>query len=60
MNELDGGTLYNALLVFSPDGELALHHRKLVPTNHERLVWGMGDGSGLADDRDRRSAASAG
>jgi nitrilase len=41
------GTLYNALLYHSPDGELAVHHRKLVPTNHERLVWGQGDGSGL-------------
>jgi nitrilase len=47
-NELDGGTIYNALLVYSPQGELALHHRKLMPTNHERLVWGLGDGSGLA------------
>ena len=41
------GTLYNSLLYHSPDGELALHHRKLVPTNHERLVWGQGDGRGL-------------
>ena len=41
------GTLYNTLLTHSPEGELALHHRKLVPTNHERLVWGPGDGSGL-------------
>ena len=47
VNELDGGTLYNTLLVFTPDGELALRHRKLMPTNHERLVWGLGDGSGL-------------
>jgi len=47
VNELDGGTLYNALLVFAPDGTLALHHRKLMPTNHERLVWGLGDGRGL-------------
>jgi nitrilase len=46
-NELDGGTIYNALLVYSPEGKLALHHRKLVPTNHERLVWGIGDGKGL-------------
>jgi nitrilase len=47
VNELDGGTLYNTLLIFTPDGELALTHRKLMPTNHERLVWGIGDGNGL-------------
>jgi nitrilase len=50
VNELDSerpGTLYNSLLYYSPAGELALHHRKLVPTNHERLVWGPGDGRGL-------------
>jgi nitrilase len=47
VNELDGGTLYNTLLVFTPDGELALRHRKLMPTNHERMVWGLGDGGGL-------------
>ena len=41
------GTIYNTLLYHSPEGELALHHRKLVPTNHERLVWGQGDGRGL-------------
>jgi len=41
------GTLYNALLYHAPDGRLAVHHRKLVPTNHERLVWGQGDGGGL-------------
>jgi nitrilase len=34
-------------LIYSPDGALALHHRKLMPTNHERLVWGLGDGKGL-------------
>jgi nitrilase len=47
VNERDRGTLYNTLLVYAPDGSLALHHRKLVPTNHERLVWGQGDGRGL-------------
>ena len=41
------GTIYNSLFYHSPAGELALHHRKLVPTNHERLVWGQGDGRGL-------------
>jgi nitrilase len=50
VNEVDParpGTIYNALLYHSPAGELVLHHRKLVPTNHERLVWGQGDGRGL-------------
>jgi nitrilase len=41
------GTLYNALLYHGPDGTLTVHHRKLVPTNHERMVWGQGDGRGL-------------
>jgi nitrilase len=50
VNELDpgrNGTVYNTLLYLAPDGSLALRHRKLVPTNHERLVWGQGDGGGL-------------
>jgi nitrilase len=50
VNERDpsrSSTLYNALLYHAPDGSLALHHRKLVPTNHERLIWGQGDGGGL-------------
>ncbi len=40
-------TLYNSYLVIGPDGELLNHHRKLMPTNPERMVWGFGDGSGL-------------
>ncbi len=47
VNELERGTIYNTLLIYAPDGALALRHRKLVPTNHERLVWGPGDGGGL-------------
>jgi nitrilase len=46
-NELDRGTIYNTLLLFSPAGELVLRHRKLMPTNHERLVWGLGSKDGL-------------
>ncbi|HZE71169.1 MAG TPA: carbon-nitrogen hydrolase family protein [Pyrinomonadaceae bacterium] len=41
------GTLYNSLLTFGSDGSLVNHHRKLVPTYTERLVWGQGDGNGL-------------
>lgn len=41
------GTLYNALLVFHPERGCTVHHRKLVPTFTERLVWGPGDAVGL-------------
>jgi nitrilase len=47
VNEVQGGTLYNTLLYFDPDGQLVQRHRKLMPTGGERTVWGMGDGSGL-------------
>jgi predicted amidohydrolase len=41
------GTLYNTLLTYGPTGDLLNHHRKLVPTYTERLVWGAGDAAGL-------------
>jgi nitrilase len=47
VNERDYGTLYNAQLIFDANGELVLKRRKITPTYHERMVWGMGDGSGL-------------
>ncbi len=47
VNERDGGTLYNAQLVFDADGRLALRRRKITPTYHERMIWGQGDGAGL-------------
>jgi nitrilase len=51
INELDGRhsrtTLYNTVVTIGADGRLLNRHRKLVPTNPERMVWGRGDGSGL-------------
>jgi len=41
------GTLYNSLVTIGPDGRLLNHHRKLVPTYTERLIWGAGDVEGL-------------
>ena len=41
------GTLYNTVVVIGPDGALLNRHRKLMPTNPERMVWGFGDATGL-------------
>lgn len=51
INEIDsrfsGTTLFNTVVVIGPDGALLNRHRKLMPTNPERMVWGMGDATGL-------------
>lgn len=44
---LGNGTLYNSLITIDTNGEILNHHRKLVPTFTERIVWGPGDGDGL-------------
>ena len=44
---LSGGTLYNSVVVIGSDGSLLNRHRKLMPTNPERMVHGLGDASGL-------------
>jgi nitrilase len=44
---IGNGTIYNSLLTWSEKGELANHHRKLMPTHTERLLYGQGDGAGL-------------
>jgi len=41
------GTLYNTVVIIGPDGTLLNRHRKLMPTNPERMVWGFGDATGL-------------
>jgi nitrilase len=41
------GTLYNTVVVIGAEGTILNRHRKLMPTNPERMVWGMGDASGL-------------
>ncbi|HTX96731.1 MAG TPA: nitrilase-related carbon-nitrogen hydrolase [Mycobacterium sp.] len=47
VNERDGGSLFNAQLLFDTDGTLIQRRRKISPTFHERMIWGQGDGSGL-------------
>ncbi len=46
-NKLSQTTLYNTVITIGPDGSLLNRHRKLMPTNPERMVWGFGDASGL-------------
>jgi predicted amidohydrolase len=41
------GSIYNALAILGPDGEVCNHHRKLMPTFSEKLVYALGDGHGL-------------
>jgi nitrilase len=41
------GTLYNTMVSLGPTGVLA-RHRKLMPTQHERLFHGIGAGDDLA------------
>ncbi len=44
---VSGSTLFNSCAIIDADGTLLNNHRKLMPTNPERMVWGFGDGSGL-------------
>lgn len=46
-SEVSGSTLFNTVVVIGPDGKILNRHRKLMPTNPERMVWGAGDASGL-------------
>jgi nitrilase len=51
LHEIDssfsGSTLFNTVAVIGPDGKILNIHRKLMPTNPERMVWGFGDAKGL-------------
>jgi nitrilase len=51
INEIDAAfsrsTLYNTVVTIGPEGTLLNRHRKLMPTNPERMIWGFGDASGL-------------
>ena len=47
VSAVSDGCLWNANLLLSDRGDILCHHRKLVPTFYEKLVWAPGDGSGL-------------
>ena len=41
------GCIWNSNLLIGPDGSILNHHRKLVPTFYEKLIWANGDARGL-------------
>ncbi|MDT0269922.1 carbon-nitrogen hydrolase family protein [Streptomyces sp. DSM 44915] len=45
--ERAGRTLYCTIVLIDQHGRRVGHHRKVMPTGSERLVWGFGDGSTL-------------
>lgn len=40
-------TLFNTNMIIGSEGEILVHHRKLMPTFFEKLTWSLGDGYGL-------------
>ncbi len=48
---LGAGSVWCTLLTIDPARGLVGHHRKLIPTYDERLVWAQGDGAGLRTHR---------
>ena len=41
------GAFWNSNLLIDANGVIINHHRKLVPTYYEKLIWAPGDGAGL-------------
>lgn len=41
------GCIWNSNILIGADGAILIHHRKLVPTFYEKLIWANGDGHGL-------------
>lgn len=39
--------LWNSNVLIDDEGQIINHHRKLVPTFFEKMVWAAGDGAGL-------------
>jgi nitrilase len=47
VSTISSGCLWNSNILIGDDGSLLNHHRKIMPTFYEKLVWASGDGFGL-------------
>lgn len=46
-SEMSASTLYNTMVIIDATGKILNVHRKVMPTNPERMVWGFGDARGI-------------
>jgi len=46
-SEYSHTTIYNSYVHINHKGKIINVHRKVMPTNPERMIWGFGDGSGI-------------
>lgn len=44
---VSSGCIWNSNALIGDDGSILCHHRKIVPTFYEKLIWTPGDGAGL-------------
>ncbi len=47
VNGIGNGTIFNSFVIINEEGKIVNHHRKLVPTFTEKLLYGNGDAAGL-------------
>lgn len=47
------GCVWNSNVLFDDQGQILNHHRKLMPTFYEKLIWAPGDGAGLKVSKTR-------
>jgi aliphatic nitrilase len=46
-SEASVGSIWNSNVLIGENGNILNHHRKIVPTFYEKLIWANGDGAGL-------------
>lgn len=47
ISDISLGCMWNSYILIDDNGEILNHHRKIVPTFYEKMVWAHGDGAGL-------------